>query len=732
MRPHVVVAGAGSGKTQTMGLRVVWLVANGLVDAAPDPGPDVHPQGRCRARRARAPHAPRASRSPTTESPFLTDAGPPAAHGRAHRDHLPLLRRRARGRARAAHRRSSPTPGWSGTAVSWQYAAQVVESYDGDMEAVDRVLTRRPADVLALAGETVRAPARRLGGRGAQRAGPARTSRPCRARTGSGPRATTPTSLTWMRSPGRPGPAAPPRRALHRAEALARGDGLRRPGGVRGPHRAASTPRSPISSAAGFGLVLLDEYQDTGEAQRVLLTALFGRGHPVTAVGDPWQSIYGWRVPARATSSASRSRLPARDGCRPAHERLDRQLPQRRDILGAANPVAGALPVRGRAEVARSTPGPAAASGAGDGSSRCTRPRRRGDLGRGEIAALGTAGAADAPPWGRDRGARRGGARSPRRGGAAEPAACPSSSSASAVCSTTPEVVDLVATLRALPIPAAGAALLRLLTGARWRLGPRDLVALRNRARYLAGGAACERRRRPRGTATESGTTASRPARGPGRRRGRGAQPGRRSRRPGRASAYSAEGHRRVGAADRCGGCGGGPRRRCPTSSWPRGALDLDVELAPAPACGPPRAATSTGSSRWPRSSSRPGRTRPWSPSCLPRGGRGAERGLDGRGRRPDAERVQLMTVHAAKGLEWDGSSSWGCRRRVPRRQPPRGRLGPRSTRSRSRCAVTATTFPVLDWSGATDQMAATRARGFTEACGRAARWRNGASPTSR
>ena len=32
LRPHVVVAGAGSGKTQTMSLRVVWLVANGLVE----------------------------------------------------------------------------------------------------------------------------------------------------------------------------------------------------------------------------------------------------------------------------------------------------------------------------------------------------------------------------------------------------------------------------------------------------------------------------------------------------------------------------------------------------------------------------------------------------------------------------------------------------------------------------------------------------------------------------
>ena len=32
MQPYAIVAGAGSGKTQTMGLRVAWLVANGHVE----------------------------------------------------------------------------------------------------------------------------------------------------------------------------------------------------------------------------------------------------------------------------------------------------------------------------------------------------------------------------------------------------------------------------------------------------------------------------------------------------------------------------------------------------------------------------------------------------------------------------------------------------------------------------------------------------------------------------
>src|SRR5205814_3529147 len=50
---------------------------------------------------------------------------------------------------------------------------------------------------------------------------------------------------------------------------------------------------------------------------------------------------------------------------------------------------------------------------------------------------------------------------------------------------TTPEVVDVVATLRVLVHHDAGTALARLLTGARWRIGPRDLAALGARARRL-------------------------------------------------------------------------------------------------------------------------------------------------------------------------------------------------------------------------------------------------------
>src|SRR5664280_89029 len=44
-----------------------------------------------------------------------------------------------------------------------------------------------------------------------------------------------------------------------------------------------------------YRVVLLDEYQDTSVGQRRMLVGLYGGGHPVTAVGDPCQGIYGWR-----------------------------------------------------------------------------------------------------------------------------------------------------------------------------------------------------------------------------------------------------------------------------------------------------------------------------------------------------------------------------------------------------------------------------------------------------
>ena len=97
-----------------------------------------------------------------------------------------------------------------------------------------------------------------------------------------------------------------------------------------------------------FRVVLLDEYQDTSVAQALMLSRLFsgpdgetGRGHPVTAVGDPNQAIYGWRGASVSNILRFGEDFPRHDGgdvptypltrqppLRPAHPR--RRQPARR------------------------------------------------------------------------------------------------------------------------------------------------------------------------------------------------------------------------------------------------------------------------------------------------------------------------------------------------------------------------------------------------------------------
>lgn len=108
--------------------------------------------------------------------------------------------------------------------------------------------------------------------------------------------------------------------------------------------------------------VLLDEFQDTSFAQLGLLANLFGRGHAVTAVGDPNQAIYSWR-------GASADSL---DGFREAFRTVEAEVPVyslatswRNDqvILDAANVISGPLREKSRVHVEPL----AARPGVGDG-----------------------------------------------------------------------------------------------------------------------------------------------------------------------------------------------------------------------------------------------------------------------------------------------------------------------------------------------------------------------------
>lgn len=61
-------------------------------------------------------------------------------------------------------------------------------------------------------------------------------------------------------------------------------------------HRLVSRyPEIATAVAERYRVVMLDEYQDTNPAQRELLRAIFAGRVPVTAVGDADQTIYEWR-----------------------------------------------------------------------------------------------------------------------------------------------------------------------------------------------------------------------------------------------------------------------------------------------------------------------------------------------------------------------------------------------------------------------------------------------------
>lgn len=69
---------------------------------------------------------------------------------------------------------------------------------------------------------------------------------------------------------------------------------------IRMAHRLVTEhPRIAERVRSRYRVVLLDEYQDTDPGQRLLLGAIFGNGFPVTAVGDSDQTIYEWRGATR-------------------------------------------------------------------------------------------------------------------------------------------------------------------------------------------------------------------------------------------------------------------------------------------------------------------------------------------------------------------------------------------------------------------------------------------------
>ncbi|SDQ72348.1 UvrD-helicase domain-containing protein [Quadrisphaera sp. DSM 44207] len=732
LAPLLVVAGAGSGKTETMAARVVWLVANGLV--APD-----RVLGLTFTRRAAGELAERVRarltalhRAGLGPPPGGADGGDGAGGGGAGEPTVATYHAYAASVLADHGLRVGLEPGARllGEAAAHQLATEVVAGWD-DLGGV----TRSPASVvdavLSLAAQCAEhlVDPRDLDAHLRDLAERVRDL------------------------PGKP--VAAVRRALaaleerrllvplveryaerkRELEVLDHGDQV-----ALAARAAVRAPEAGAHERARFGVVLLDEHQDTSHAQLVLLRALFGGGHPVTAVGDPHQAVYGWRGASAGGLEAFPAHFPAPDGS-PARV-LALSTSWRNDVavLDAANRLAAPL----RAGSSLDVPLLAARPGAGPG---------RVAVRVAETAAEEAELVADAVArvWSEDAAAgreHRSTAVLCRRRSqfdlleeALRARGLPVEVVGLGGLLSRPEVVDVVAALRAAHDPGRGDALLRLLTGARWRLGPRDLAALAAWARERRATGATSGGAGVAGVAGVAGGVADAVAGG---------------------VAELAEAASLVEALDALpdpgwtgpGGHGlsdaarprllevaGVLRRLRAASGLPlpdlvaeaERALLLDVELAARP--GVPAAAARAHleafcdvAASFAQAVDRPslGAFLAWLAAAETR-----ERGLalaeDGEadrsaeaGATPSRTAVQLLTVHAAKGLEWDVVAVPGL---VEKGFPACGTtssswLGdpgslPHALRG------DAASLPVLGWEDAADQgEAGRRHAAFLAACG--------------
>lgn len=464
LAPALVVAGAGSGKTETMANRVLWLLANGRIGANQVLGLTFTRKaaGELSERiRERITALDAVGLLPSDYDEFdpPTIATYNAFSNRIYRDNAMLLGRESDGAV-------------LGEASSWQLARSIVVAssderlpgLDKNVDAVTRAVlslahelaenVADPADVAAFAGEFINVAGLPPGGRGAY--------------GDVDQLASTVGALPVL---------------LDLAAQFARAKARR--GFVEYSDQVAlalrivrEVPRVAEELREQYRVVLLDEYQDTSVVQTWLLAELFA-GMPVMAVGDPNQSIYGWRGASAANLEGFDRQFAAGNGHGFA---LTTSWRNGHDILAVANgivaPLAGA--------VSRLDAGPNASGMPVAVVFEETLPDEA------EAVALWLKKQLDTD----------------HLNGAAQPPTAAMLFRARKTQSVfiealrkhgvkfhllgigglmaEPEIADLVSALTVVNNPSAGPELVRLLSGSRWRIGAKDLFELSRVASWLA------------------------------------------------------------------------------------------------------------------------------------------------------------------------------------------------------------------------------------------------------
>ncbi|MER5712779.1 ATP-dependent DNA helicase [Streptomyces sp. NPDC002122] len=465
LAPQVVVAGAGSGKTTVMAARVVWLVGTGQV--APE-----QVLGLTFTNKAAGELAERVRtalvRAGVTD-PDVIDPDEPPGEPRISTYHA------FAGQLLTDHGLRiglEPTSRLLADATRYQLAARVLREAPGPYPALTKSFPTLVTDLLALDGEL----AEHLVRPGDLTA---YDSELLTALAGA--------KLSNAELRKIPEATAARRELLDlvvRYRAAKRSRDLLDFGDQIALSAELATTRPEVGGLLReeFRVVLLDEYQDTSVAQRLLLSGLFGHGtgHAVTAVGDPCQAIYGWRGASVANLDDFPEHFPGADGSPASRYSLSENRRSGGRLLDLANRLAEPLRAM-HAGVEALRPAPGAEK---DGSVR--------------IALLPTH--AEEIDWLADSLAQL--VRTGREPGEIA-VLCRTATDFPAIHAALvardvpvevvglsgllhlPEIADLVAVCEVLQDPGANASLVRLLTGPRWRIGPRDLALLGRRARLL-------------------------------------------------------------------------------------------------------------------------------------------------------------------------------------------------------------------------------------------------------
>ncbi|MFF3344156.1 UvrD-helicase domain-containing protein [Streptomyces sp. NPDC002779] len=462
--PQVIVAGAGSGKTTVMAARVVWLVGTGQV--APE-----QVLGLTFTNKAAGELAERVRkaliRAGVTDPDVIDPDNPPgepvistyhAFAGRLLTDHGLRIG-------------LEPTSRLLADATRYQLAARVLREAPGPYPALTRSFADLVSDLLALDAELAE-----------------HLVRPEALRAHDAELLLTLHGVKLTNADLRKVPeTAAARREL--ADLVVRYRAAKRERDLLdfGDQIALSAQLARIPEVGRvlrdeFRVVLLDEYQDTSVAQRILLAGLFGggTGHPVTAVGDPCQAIYGWRGASVANLDDFPEHFAHADGRPATRQALSENRRSGGRLLDLANGLAEPLRAM-HAGVEALRPAPGAER---DGTVRCALLRTHAEeidwiadsvahlvnTGKapGEIAVLCRTATDFAEIQ-----------------GALVARDVPVEVVGLSGLLHLPEIADLVAVCEVLQDPGANASLVRVLTGPRWRIGPRDLALLGRRARRL-------------------------------------------------------------------------------------------------------------------------------------------------------------------------------------------------------------------------------------------------------